>query len=196
MRNLKHQKLDLAKVIQIINDRAGIWTWAVWVQNLDSAAVRPAPSPTLKIGRAGHRKGLRLVLSIAFPTEHSHLPSQGRSASPPWHDYTIGMPPPVLLCLMLPTPRPSPTARDGNRTWTASSHYLMESPCPACSWPTKYVVSLGKQPLASLCGQTVGISKMLSDSRYPFPLLKFAKSSLPPFKGMLGLCLGRILARF
>lgn len=80
------------------------------------------------------------------------LSSQDRSASHPWHDCTTGMPPPVLLCLMLPMPLPSATARNGNRTWTASSHCPTESLCPACSWPTRYTVNLGKWPLAAVFG--------------------------------------------
>lgn len=36
------------------------------------------------------------------------------------------------------------TARGGNRTWTASSPCPMESPCPACSWPTSVICPLGQ----------------------------------------------------
>lgn len=95
-------------------------------------------------------KGDSEIDSWGYLLKSPLLSSQGRSASPLWHDCTIEMRQPVLLCLMLPMLQPSAIARDGNRTWTASSHCLMESLYPACSWPTRYVISLGNWPLASL----------------------------------------------
>ncbi|EDL39698.1 RAB7, member RAS oncogene family-like 1, isoform CRA_c, partial [Mus musculus] len=56
------------------------------------------------------------------------------------HDSTIEMLLPVLLCLTSPMPLLSATAKDGNRIWTASSHYPVGSQCPACSWPTRVLV--------------------------------------------------------
>lgn len=151
----------------------------IWVQNLDSPTPHTALFPLMKMERAGCQTGSPSWFWGSPSQELSYFPGQERFTSMTRLYYRD-----ASACVIMFDVTNATTFRNSQK-WKQDLDSKLTlpngEPVPCLLLANKVCGQLGKQPLASVCGQRVSESKMHSDSRFPLALLMLAKS-LPLFK--------------